>query len=187
MNTSFKQVREKMSFRLGIVTAASVGMLGCAGALGNSPAPTAAQLAQAADDACAGVPETMREHGLLAFSENVATMAPLTESVAVGKVKLSRTRGEVFTLRAEPNMTVPWLQRINNCHGALAAAGRLPQPGGRDPFIVPGTTVRIEETYTGYLLTIRAESDEVASDVVQRTLALTTAPKAPGTAEALNR
>jgi hypothetical protein len=176
-----------MNLGLGIVAVAGVGALGCAGVLSDSPAPTAAQLAQAADDACAGVPEPMREHGLLAFSENVATTAPLTESIAIGKAKVSRTRGEVFTLRAEPNMTVPWLERINNCHGALAAAGRLAQAGGRDPFIVPGTTVRIEETYTGYLLTIRAESDDVASDVVQRTVALTTAPKAPGTAEALNR
>ena len=68
-------------------------------------------------------------------------------------------------------MTVPWLERINNCHGALATAGRLPQSAGRDPFIVPGTTVRIEETYTGYLLTVRAESDDVTDDVVQRTVA----------------
>jgi len=163
----------------------ALGAGGCAGVTGNLPPSSPAQLAQAAEDACAGVPAAMREKGLLAFREQLANAAPLSEDITVGKTKISHVRGETVTLRAAPEMTVPWLERINSCHVALTLSGQLPEVPA-DPFVVAGTTVRVEETYTGYLVTIHANSDGAAGDIARRANTMLAMSGRPVTAEVVD-
>jgi hypothetical protein len=186
MNVSFSASLVKLGLTYRLLAVACLGAAGCAGVMSTESPLTPAQLAQTAESACSGVPAKLRDEGLLAYRNNIANTMPLTEGVAVGKVKFDHTRGELVAMRATPNMTVPWLGRVNSCHVALAQSGQVNAAAGSDPFVVPGTTVRIEETYTGYLLTIHANSDEVASDVVQRANAMLALPSAPATAELLN-
>jgi hypothetical protein len=185
MKAPFRALVARMGVASRVLAIAGLGAIGCAGTMSSESSLTPAQLAQVADNACAGVPATLRQEGLLAYRSNIANAVPLTEGVAVGKAKVDHTRGELVALRATPNMSVPWLGRVNSCHVALAQAGQVNAAGVADPFVVPGTTVRIEETYTGYLVTIHATSDEVASDVVQRANAMLASPSAPATAELL--
>jgi hypothetical protein len=185
MKMRVKRSSERIGVAFRVLAIGALGAAGCAAAMANESSLSPAQLAQAAEDACVGVPTTMREKGLLAYRSNIANAVPLSEDVAVGKVKFTHARGETIALRATPSMTVPWLGRVNSCHVALARSGQV--TGAADPFVVPGTTVRIEEAYTGYLLTIHASSDEVAADVVQRANAMLASPAGPATAEALDR
>ncbi|HEV3191021.1 MAG TPA: hypothetical protein VGY54_11015 [Polyangiaceae bacterium] len=183
MNGLFRWSVERVNIACRVLAIGGLGAAGCAGAMPEQSSLTPVQLAQVAEDACAGVPAKLREEGLLAYRSNIANTAPLTEGVAVGHVKFDHARGEQIALRAGPDMTIPWLGRVNNCHVSLARADRVSAAPAADPFVVPGTTVRIEETYTGYLVTIRGDTDEAAGDIVQRTNAMLAAPSGPATAQ----
>jgi hypothetical protein len=151
-------------------TTATMMMGGCASlsAAGNDATLSKAELARQAEDFCAGVPAQTRAQGLLAYRDSFAGAMPVNEDLQVGKTKISRPRGETIALRAAPNITLPWLDRVNSCHVALVQAGSL-NPTGSDPFVVPGTSVAIVETYAGYALSIKASSDQALKEVVERT------------------
>jgi hypothetical protein len=160
----------------GSALAAGLGLVlagGCAtfGAGGNDGTMSQAELARRAEDFCAGIPAQTQEQGLLAYRDSFASAAPLSEDTQVGKTKVSHTRGETIALRASPNVTLPWLGRVNSCHVALVQAGRV-APTGSDPFAVPGTTTAIEETYAGYVLSIKGTGDQSVKEVVDRTSTL---------------
>jgi hypothetical protein len=155
----------------GLATATATAMLGgCASlsAAGGEAASNKVELARLAEDFCAGVPAQTRAQGLLAYRDSFAGATPVSEDLQVGKTKISRPRGEMIALRAAPNITLPWLDRVNSCHVALVQAGSL-NPTVSDPFVVPGTSVAIVETYAGYALSIKASSDQALKQVVERT------------------
>jgi hypothetical protein len=154
----------------GLALPTAMAMGGCAtlSAAGNDATPSKAELARQAEDFCAGVPAQTRAQGLLAYRDSFAGATPVSEDLQVGKTKISRPRGEMIALRAAPNITLPWLDRVNSCHVALVQAGSL-NPAVSDPFVVPGTSVAIVETYAGYALSIKASSDRALKEVVERT------------------
>lgn len=124
---------------------------------------------------CAGMAAKERELGLMAYRQAIAGARPLREETSVGKVKIARQRGTVVVFRAEPNMSGAWLRRVNACHADLVAAGRLASGGGTtDPFAVPGTTVAVDETQTGYAVSIHGDSDQAVAEVAHRIAALST-------------
>ena len=156
------------------VGAAARGEAITAGMSGRS---SAAQYAAIADDICVGVPAKEREMGLLAFRENIVSMAPLNEIRFAGKAKYSQTEGVAIKLRATPGISVPWLERVNGCHVALVASGRLPgNVGPSDPFILPGTTVEASEVYAGFVLSLRGQNYDAAREILQRSYALISPP-----------
>lgn len=160
---------------------------GCATTGGDSSAGMSpARAAQLAEDDCSGIPAKERELGILAYRDAMSASQPLKESEQVGKTKIYRNRGVVFGVRAQPGMTAPWLERIASCHIELAAAGRLATTGATDPLLVPGTTVRVEEAGTGYLISVRVPNDDSASEVTRRMQAFSTGPTGPAMAQGVS-
>ena len=136
-----------------------------------------ATVAHGADDICAGVPAKERAMGLLAFRENIVSVTPLNEFRFAGKAKYSHTEGVVIKLRATPDISIPWLERVNGCHVAMAGSGRLTgYDSALDPFVVPGTTVGASEVYAGYVLSVRGANYDAVQAILQRSYALVSKP-----------
>jgi len=162
------------------MTAAAYGETAASGTNGK---PSAAQYAAGADDICTGVPAREREMGLLAFRDNIVSVAPLNEFHYAGKAKYLRTEGAVIKLRATPGISVPWLERVNGCHIAMAGSGRLAgNDAATDPFSLTGTTVAATEVYAGYVLSVRGSSAESVQEILRRWYALRPTPASPATA-----
>jgi hypothetical protein len=130
-----------------------------------------------AEDICAGVPAKERAMGLLAFRENIVSVTPLNEFRFAGKAKYSHTEGVVIKLRATPEISVPWLERVNGCHAAMAGSGALAgYDAALDPFILAGTTVGAKEVYAGFELSVRGVNDDAIQAILQRSYALVSTP-----------
>jgi len=141
------------------------------------------QVSASAAEVCTNVPTKEREMGLLAFRANIVSVAPLNEFRSLGKARYSRTEGVLIMLRATPEISVPWLERVNSCHAALASSGRLPGIDAKmDPFALPGTTVTASEIYAGYQLAVRGASVEAVQEILQRSYALVSTPAGQRTA-----
>ena len=136
-----------------------------------------ATAAHGAADICTGVPAKERAMGLLAFRDNIVSVTPLNEFRFAGRAKYGHTEGVVIKLRATPEMSVPWLERVNSCHLAMAGAERLAgYDSALDPFILPGTTVAATEVYAGYVLSVRGANDDAIQAVLHRSYALVSTP-----------
>jgi hypothetical protein len=147
-----------------------------------------AQYDATSDDICAGVPAKERELGLLAFRDNIVSIAPLNEFKYAGKAKYSHTEGVVIKLHATPGISVPWLERVNGCHVAMAGAGHLSgYDAASDPFILSGTSVAASEVYAGYVLSVRAANYNAVQALMQRSYALNSTPRGPKTASLESR
>jgi hypothetical protein len=130
-----------------------------------------------ASDICAGVPAKERALGLLAYRENIVSVAPLNEFRYAGKAKYLRTEGVTIKLRATPEISVPWLERVNSCHVALSGAQRpTSNDSVLDPFILPGTTVGAAEVYAGFVLSVRGTNYDAVQEILQRSYALISTP-----------
>ena len=177
----------RMDMTRWITTLCAGGMLmwagsGCATGMSGRASMTPAQAAQVADEQCAGVPEKERELGLLAYRDGIADVRTLSVAEQVGKVQFAHARGALIEVRAQPGISGPWLGRVAACHMALATAGRGGTGGGNaDPLLVSGVSLRVDETATGYVLSVRAPDDGAANEVMRRAQALTTG----GTATAM--
>ena len=161
---------------------------GAPGASGASGKPSEVQYAAVADDICTGVPAREREMGLLAFRDNIVSVAPLNEFHYAGKAKYLRTEGAVIKLRATPGISVPWLERVNGCHIALLGSGRLAgNDAAMDPFVLTGTTVAATEVYAGYVVSVKGASVESVQEILQRSYALVSTPGGTKTASLESR
>lgn len=161
---------------------------GCATGGASMGSMTPAQASQVADEDCIGVPAKERELGILAYRDAVRGAESLKESEQVGKMKFAKDRGVVIALRAQPGMSAPWLGRVASCHMALAAAGRdASSASAMDPLLVPGAAVRVDETATGFAVSVRVPNDEAASETLRRAHALLTGPSGPATAEVVSQ
>jgi hypothetical protein len=136
---------------------------------------TSQEYAQISETQCAGIPAKEQQLGVLAFRDAIASTQPLKEEFQVGKTKLSRDRGVQLTIRAQPELSGPWLARVATCHMALARAGALPA-AETDPQLVAGATVSVEEAYTGYVVSVRVPDQTAAIEVMRRTTLTMAAP-----------
>jgi hypothetical protein len=174
----------RIVFGLGGASLAALLAAGCAtestGVLTASMTPE--QYAQLSEQQCTGVPAKEQEQGILAYRDSIAGAQTLKESYQVGKMKLTRDSGVQIGVRAQPNLTGPWLERVATCHMALARSGRL-SPSTSDPFAVPGATVHVEEAYTGYVVQLHVIDADAAKEVMSRTSVALTTPNGPATAE----
>jgi hypothetical protein len=181
-NGQMKVVRSLVM--VGFGAALSSAGVGCATAGAGSAVMTPAEAEQVASEECVGVPAKEREEGLLAYRDSIAGTRPLKEDVQVGKVKFSHERGVVISLRARQGMSAPWLGRVSACHIALvAAAGGQASGAANDPLLVPGVTVRVEEAYDGFVVSVRVPDDAAATETLRRAQALLTGPSGPATAQ----
>jgi hypothetical protein len=185
MKTHIRHV-SRIVFGLGGASLAALLAAGCAtestGVLTASMTPE--QYAQLSEQQCNGVPPKEQEQGVLAYRDAISGAQPLKDPYQVGKMNLTRDSGVQIGVRAQPNLTGPWLERVATCHMALARSGRL-TPSTSDPFAVPGATVHVEEAYTGYVIQLRVTDADAAKEVMSRTLLALAAPSGPVTAERL--
>jgi hypothetical protein len=152
-----------------VAVGASSGTAGC----GTSGIPSAAQYAAMADNVCEGVPAKEREKGLLAYRDAIVGIAPLKQDTITGKFKARRTEGVAIGLRALPDVSVPWLERVNLCHVALVGSGRLVDNEiASDPFAIPGATVGATEVYAGYVLSVKGMNRTMAQEILRRSSVL---------------
>lgn len=174
----------RIVFGLSGASLAALLVAGCAtestGVLTGSMTPE--QYAQLSDQQCAGVPAKEQEQGILAYRDAISGAQPLKDPYQVGKMKLTRETGVQIGVRAQPNLTGPWLERVATCHMALARSGRV-TPSSSDPFAVAGATVHVEEAYTGYVVQLRVADADAAKEVMNRTSVALTTPSGPLTAE----
>ncbi len=182
-------MNNKGKARGGFVGMSLLAIVGCAtestgGPL--SPSLTPQDYARIADAQCTGLPAKEQQLGLFAYRDSIATTRPYKEEYQVGKMKLTHDRGVELAIRAQPSMTVPWLERVATCHMALARSNAIAANAG-DPQMVPGATVRVEETYTGFVVSIRVPDAEAAAEVERRTALAMTATTGRLTAEATTR
>lgn len=139
-----------------------------------NPSPTAQEYARIADAQCTGLPAKEQQMGLFAYRDSIAATRPYKEEYQVGKTRLTHDRGVELAIRAQRSMTAPWLERVATCHIALERSKAIPENAG-DPQIVPGATVHVEETYTGFIASIRVPDAEAAAEVERRTAVAMTA------------
>jgi hypothetical protein len=73
----------------------------------------------------------------------IAEVAPIT-IVAHGNRSgdEAKLQGARLTIRAEPGLTVAWLERALRCHAALEVLGEVPAAPS-DPYVLPGGWVEI--------------------------------------------
>jgi len=136
-----------------------------------------ATAAHGAEDICAGVPANERAMGLLAYRDNIVGVAPLNEYRFAGKVKYGHTEGVVIKLRATPDISVPWLERVHSCHLAMAGSGQLAgYDSALDPFILAGTIVGAKQVYAGFELSVKGINDDAIQAILQRSYALISTP-----------
>lgn len=174
----------------GVGTTLVLALNGCATTAGGASVAsmTPGQAAQVADEDCVGVPAKERELGIMAYRDSFNGVQALNESEQVGKMKFAKNRGVVIALRAQPGMSAPWLGRVASCHMALAAAGRdVSSASGTDPLLVPGAAVRVDETATGFIVSVKVQNGDAASETLRRAQALLTGPSGPATAEAISQ
>ena len=134
---------------------------------------------------CVGVPARERNLGILAYRDAIAGARSLKESTRVGKTEVSHDRGVAIAVRAQPGMSAPWLARVASCHITLASSRSGPPGEGdaNDPLLVPGATVRVEESGTTYIVSIRVPDEQAALEVARRAQTLLMIPAAEPAAE----
>ena len=164
---------------------AFAALSGCA--TDNAAGPLSASLsppeyARVAEAQCTGLPTKEQQLGVLAYRDSIASTQALKEEYSVGKMKFTHDRGVQLAIRAQPSMSVPWLERVATCHMALARSNALAASDG-DPQLVTGATVGVEETFTGYIVSIHAPDAGSAAEVMRRTTIAMTALSGPTTAE----
>lgn len=177
MNTAITSSKKTIGL-VGSGLVALVTMGGCATQTAADPLAaslTPQQYAQVSETQCAGIPTKEQQLGVLAYREAIASTQPLKEEFQVGKTKLTRDRGVQLTIRAQPELSGPWLARVATCHVALARSGALPA-AENDPQVVAGATVSVEEAYTGYVVSVRVPDQTAAAEVMRRTTLAMAAP-----------
>lgn len=181
-NVQMKLVRSLVMVGVGAALVSTGG--GCATMGTSATAMTPAEAEQVASEECVGVPAKEREQGLMAYRDSIAGTRVLKEDVQVGKAKFTHDRGVVISLRAQQGMSAPWIGRVAACHIALVAAAGGPANGAAtDPLVVPGATVRVDEAFDGFVVSVRVPDDASASETLRRAQALMTGPSGPATAQ----
>lgn len=125
-------------------------------------------LRAAEESACAGIAPGDRDISPFHYTEDIASVAPLTAHRGV-KPASDVTIGAVVTVRAVPGLTAEWLQRVVDCHIARGAALGHVIPEMPDCPLVPnGVSATVSSTGTGFAVEIRSTEDAAAAEVLAR-------------------
>ena len=128
-----------------------------------------AALRDAEGRACVGIDPDDRDISPFDHTEDIAGVRPLTERVSSGKQSYEKTAGAVVTFRAVQGMTAEWLQRVVDCHLARnAALGHEVPEMAYCPLVPKGVQARVTSTGSGFDVSIRADNDATAREVLAR-------------------
>ena len=106
----------------------------------------------------------------MAYRGAVDGARTVTEVASAGKANVRYDRGVQISLRAEPGMSAPLLLRTALCH--IAAANGEGTTNEADPLLVPGSTVRVDESETGYVISVRTGDADSAAEAMRRAHAM---------------
>jgi hypothetical protein len=138
--------------------------------------PTAAQehldaarkLRSDEQSACYNVPDADRLAGPLT-ADRVSSVEVIRDHGVFPKGQLVPVGVRVYLL-AEPGLTQEWLGRVVACHMAhIAVSG---EQAHLSPLSVPGSSVSVSPTGTGFEVTVMSKNTEVARAIVQKGVAL---------------
>jgi hypothetical protein len=118
--------------------------------------------------ACYRVPDADRLAGPLT-ADRIASVEVIRDHGVFPKGQLVPVGVRVYLL-AEPGLTQEWLGRVVACHMAhLAVTG---QQAMRSPLAVPGSSVSVSPTGTGFEVTVMSRNTDVARAIVEKGVAL---------------
>jgi hypothetical protein len=119
--------------------------------------------------ACAGLSSADRDVSPFAHTEDIASVALLSEPVRTGKATTQRTTGVVVTFRAVPGLTAEWLQREVDCHLARNAAlgHELPEMD-YCPLVPRGASARVTSTGNGFAVSVRGADARAVEEIRER-------------------
>lgn len=124
--------------------------------------------------ACVDIDDLDRDMSPFAHREDIAAVAPLTETVQMGRQTRERTVGATVVFRATPGMTAEWLQRLVDCHLARnASLGHSMPEMEYCPLVPRGVTARVRSTGDGFAVELRGGDDETAAEILRRAQSLT--------------
>jgi len=130
-------------------------------------------LRAAEESACIGLSEAERDESPFAHREDIVSASRLDATVSSGKGSSQRSLGATVVLRAVPNLTKEYLQRLVDCHLARDAAMGFDMPEmAFCPLSVKGARATVVSGTAGFGVEIRAEDTDAAAEVLKRARAL---------------
>ena len=130
----------------------------------------------AEESACAGLAEADRAESPFSHREDVVSVTRLDGTVTSGKGSSQRSLGATVVLRAVPNLTKEYLQRLVDCHLARDAAMGFDMPEmAFCPLSVKGARATVVSSGAWFGVEIRAEETDAATEVLKRARALVSA------------
>jgi len=123
---------------------------------------------------CAGLGSGDRDISPFARRDDIAGVEPLKEPNNNLKIPGTRTVGAIVTFRAVQGMTAEWLQRIVDCHIARnSALGHAVPEMPYCPLVPKGVSATVSSAGGGFRISIRAEDEAGAREVLARAERLT--------------
>jgi hypothetical protein len=130
-------------------------------------------LASAEASACAGMSDDDRDISPFYHREDIASVAPLTETVKAGKGTTGKEAGSTVVFRAVPGMTAEWLQRVVDCHLARAAAmGHQMPEMDYCPLELKGVKANVTSAGNGFAINVSADDAATIAEIQKRSKAL---------------
>ncbi len=117
---------------------------------------------------CVGVPPAEADRGPIPDPADIMDVAPLRETVVQLKASWTVLRGVRIGVVARPGVTKQWLTRLAVCHAARHTPSASSLGESADPFLAGPLTVVVSDTPTGFVLTLRADSEALAEQVLAR-------------------
>lgn len=130
-----------------------------------------AALREAEASACVGIAAHDRDMSPFEHVEDITAVQPLVEERRSGPKgpAVTRVAGAEVTLRAVPGLTAEWLQRLVDCHLARnAALGHVVEEMPNCPLVPRGAMASVSSTGDGFTVSIRADDDAAARDILAR-------------------
>jgi hypothetical protein len=137
-------------------------LTGCAATRAAEPSPEVAQ--HRAARACQALPEADRRAPLFGGAIDVADTRPVI--VRRGKQMDHRTLGAELYVRAERDLTAPYLHRLASCQIARYEADLA--ESATDPLAVAGAQVDVRRRAAGFVVRITAEARSAGRAIAER-------------------
>lgn len=136
-------------------------------------------LRDAEASACAGIAEADRDVSPLQRPAVVTGVEELRTSGSARAGIPGRLVGAAVIVRAVPGLTREYLQVLVSCHVARnASMGHSMPEMATCPLAVKGATAAVESAYGGFVVEVRSDDSEAATEILRRARMLETATKA---------
>lgn len=138
---------------------------------------TSQALRDAEATACVGLSEDERDTSPFDQIEDIASVG-IFRARDTHRSPPLRAVGAVITFVDVPGMTVPWLQKVVDCHLARNnALGHMDASMAECPLLPPGVTAKVVAVGNGFAVAIRSNDPATAKDILRRARLLVEGPE----------